>query len=304
MTESTTCSGVHGKGVFAARVVANEPVCREHHRLVLRLPAFPDASPGQFVQVLCTEPGELGWTGGAFIRRPFSIGGLRRAGSGDVDLEITHRAIGVGTRWLSRLEPGDPVNLLGPLGQPFRLPVSGQRALLVGGGVGLPPLIWLAEALQRAGTGAVAFCGSRTAELLPLTRVPGVACSGECASLCCREFARCGVSAVVATDDGSLGGHGVIPDVFAAWLDRNPAAAAGGVVYTCGPDRMMHAVARICRARDLPCQVCLERMMACGMGTCQSCVVRIRDAGAPDGWRYRLCCSDGPVFDAEEVIWG
>lgn len=301
---STAGAGpVAGKGVFVARVAANEPICREHYRLALSLPDFPEARPGQFVQILCNEPGELGWTGGAFIRRPFSIGGLR-CQDGQAELQILHRAIGIGTRWLSRLQSGDPVNLLGPLGQPFRLPEPHRGpALLVGGGIGLPPLIWLAEALHAANVPAIAFCGARCADLLPLQLDPQVDCrDGEPVPFC-HDFSRWGAPGIVATDDGSLGARGLIPDVFAAYLERHPELTGSAVVYTCGPDRMMRAVAEVCRKFGLPCQVCLERMMACGMGTCQSCVVRVKDAAAPEDWRYRLCCTDGPVFDAVDVLW-
>jgi dihydroorotate dehydrogenase electron transfer subunit len=244
----------------------------------------------------------MGWTGGAFIRRPISMGGLRRTSAG-VEIDVLYRAIGLGTRWLARVQAGETVSVLGPLGHPFQLPQAGQtQAILVGGGIGLPPLVWLAEALKTAGVPAVAFCGARTADLLPLTVDAG--CSGDEPSLFCREFGRSATPGIVTTDDGSLGAKGLLPDVLAAWLDRDPQRAAGAVVYTCGPDRMMRAVAEVCRQRGMACQVCLERMMACGMGTCQSCVVRIRDAAAPDGWRYRLCCTDGPVFDATQVVWG
>lgn len=295
----------HSRGVFLTRVVANQMICREHYRLTLALPAFPMAEPGQFVHIRCTEPNDLGWTGGAFIRRPFSIGGLRR-GNNEVQIDILHRAIGIGTKWLARLQPGDEVNIAGPLGQPFRVPPAapGSRlAVLVGGGIGLPPLIWLAEKLQSAGIPAIAFCGARTADLLPLTLDAASPCAPDQPTLFCRELAALGVPGMVATDDGSLGAHGLVPHVMADWLERNPQQARLATVYTCGPDRMMRAVADLCRKNDLPCQVCLERMMACGMGTCQSCVVRIRDEAAPDGWRYQLCCTDGPVFDARDVLW-
>jgi len=318
-TDVTDMAAVsRSKGVFRTRVVGNEPVCREHYRLTLAASEFPEALPGQFVQILCTEPSDEGWTGGAFVRRPFSIGGLRRrparslrgkgglpsCESGPVEIEILHRAIGIGTRWLARLQAGEQVSILGPLGQPFRMPGPDRRtALLVGGGIGLPPLIWLAAALHQAEVTSIAFCGARTADVLPLTRDCAVVCPPDQPAPFCAEFARSNTPGIVATDDGSLGSRGLIPDVFAAYLDRHPEVADSSIVYTCGPDPMMRAVAEVCRARRLPCQVCLERMMACGMGTCQSCVVRTQDSGAPDGWRYRLCCTDGPVFDSEAVIW-
>jgi len=290
------------KGVFLAVVGANETICREHWRLVLEIEGFPPAAPGQFVQLLCAEPGHLGWTGGAFVRRPFSIGGLRRR-DGRCEIDILYRMVGPGTYWLSQLSPGRQVSVLGPLGHPFELPTDRRTAYLVGGGIGLPPLIWLAQELHRAGTPAVAFVGSRTASLLPLTRIVDVTLSGDRPGLSISEFARSQTPCLVATDDGSLGAPGRVPEVFDRYLDHRPNEAASAMVYSCGPEPMLRAVAEICGRRDIPCYVCLERMMACGMGTCQSCVVRIRDKSDPDGWRYRLCCTDGPVFDARDVIW-
>lgn len=301
---SPTATPPPARGIFLARVIDNVPLCREHWRLVLGLDAFPDARPGQFLQILCTEPSDEGWNGGVFLRRPFSIGGLRRT-SGGVEVDILHRAVGPGTRWLAQRHPGDAVDLLGPLGTPFRMPPPGVTALLVGGGIGLPPLMWLAEALRAGGHPVVAFVGSRSADLLPLTRIASCAVAAGQASAAWAEFARVDVPALVATDDGSLGTPGRVPDAFAAWLDGHPElTGTSAAVYTCGPDRMMQATAAICELRGLPCQVCLERVMGCGMATCQSCVVRVRDTAAPDGWRYRLCCTDGPAFDSREVIWG
>lgn len=299
---ATTSAATSTKGVFLARVIANRALCREHWRFTLAIEDFPPAQPGQFIQIRCTEPGYDGWTGGAFIRRPFSIGGLRRRGR-DCEIDILHRTIGVGTRWLSQLQDGDSVSVLGPLGRPFPIPADAATACLVGGGIGLPPLIWLAESLMREGKRVMAFAGSRTADLLPLTRDVAVPVEGDQPTLAWKEFAQFGVPCILATDDGSLGAAGMVPDVFAAYLDAHAAEFGPAIVYTCGPDRMMRAVADACHDRNISCRVCLERMMACGMGTCQSCVVRVRDNTDAEGWRYRLCCTDGPVFDSRDVIW-
>jgi dihydroorotate dehydrogenase electron transfer subunit len=290
------------RGVFLSRVARNEPLCREHWRLVLEVEDFPPAAPGQFVQVLCAEPGELGWTQGVFIRRPFSIGGLRRNGR-RAEIDILHRALGRGTRWLSRLQPGEPVSILGPLGSPFEVVAGRDLAWLVGGGIGLPPLIWLAEVLRGCGQQVVAFCGARSVDLLPLTRLPGVPVSSREPTLAFREFAAAGAPAVASTDDGSLGEAARIPDVFARYLERHANQVPSAAIYSCGPDAMLRAVARIGLEQGIPTQVSLERVMACGMGTCQSCVVKVHDASAEDSWRYRLCCTDGPVFDARTVVW-
>lgn len=298
-------SEVHGnssRGVFLARVVVNQPVCPEHWRLTLEVENFPAAAPGQFVQILCTEPNDLGWTQGVFTRRPFSIAGLRRNGSRSA-LDVIHRAVGTGTRWMSRLHSDDPVSLLGPLGKPFEIPAGRGPAWLIGGGVGLPPLIWLARELQAQGKPAIAFCGARSGSTMPLTRVPGVEIVGEEPSLAFMEFAESGVSVVTATDDGSLGVAGRIPDAFGRYLQKHLEVAASATIYACGPEPMLRAVARLGLEHNIATQVCMERVMACGMGTCQSCVVRTHDETADEGWRYRLCCTDGPVFDARDIVW-
>jgi len=290
------------RGVFLTRVLANDPICRDHRRCVLEVGDFPPAAPGQFVQILCRDPGGEGGTSTTFLRRPFSIAGCRRR-SRRCEIDILYRVTGGGTHWLAQLEPGDPVSILGPLGRPF--PVFDDRplALLVGGGIGLPPLIWLAQSLRDAGKRTVAFCGARTADLLPLTPCSDVAITGDEPALAFREFADFATPVVVATDDGSLGAAGTIAAAFVRYLDPHPHATRSAVVYTCGPVPMMRVIADACEARSIRCQVCLERMMACGMGTCQSCVVRIRGERAEDPWRYRLCCTDGPVFDSRLVIW-
>lgn len=290
------------KGVYITRVLVNETICREHGRLILEVEDFPDASPGQFVQMLCSDIGEQGWIGGAFIRRPFSIGGLHRNGRLS-EMVILYRVVGPGTQWLARLQPDEHVSILGPVGRPFEVLADKPVAYLVGGGVGLPPLIWLAKTLRLAGRQVVAFCGARNADLLPLQVRPGFKLTGEAPTLAVEEFAQWGTTAFVSTDDGSIGLTGQIPEIFDHYVRCCADEAERTVVYTCGPEPMMRAVVRICRERSLPCQVCLERMMACGMGTCQSCVVRIRDHADPQGWRYQLCCKDGPVFDSQTVIW-
>jgi len=277
-------------------------VCPEHWRLTVEVEGFPPAAPGQFVQILCADPNDLGWTQGAFTRRPFSIAGLRRDGRG-CELDILHRAIGTGTRWMSRLRPGEPVSLLGPLGRPFEISAGRGTAWLVGGGIGLPPLMWLARELHALGRPAVAFCGARSAAAMPLTRVPGAVISSEEVSLAFAEFASVGVPVATATDDGSLGAAGLIPDVFARYVEKHLDDTQSVVIYACGPEAMLRAVAGLGLERGIATQVCMERVMACGMGTCQSCVVRTHDSSAEDGWRYRLCCTDGPVFDAREIVW-
>ncbi|HEX5244888.1 MAG TPA: dihydroorotate dehydrogenase electron transfer subunit [Tepidisphaeraceae bacterium] len=223
-----------------------------------------------------------------------------------VELDIIHRVVGVGTDWMSRLKVGDCVHILGPLGNRFTLPEHEQKAILVGGGVGIPPMLYLAERL--AGRSAVAFCGALRRDLLPLTireRVRAIGDADPREDIV--EFARHGVASVITTDDGSYGFRGFVTQALEQYLDSRETGAAKPIIYTCGPEPMMKRVADIANARGIECQIAVERAMACGMGTCQSCCIKVRrpPAAASSGrdWVYRLACTDGPVFRGAELLW-
>jgi len=306
------------KGQFLANVAANVPLCREHFRLILLVDRFPATKPGQFIQISCREVGEeiVGDDDGhgeeligpvAMLRRPFSLAG-RRDTSDRVELEIIHRVVGVGTDWLARLKAGDDVSILGPLGNVFELPKPEGMAILVGGGVGIPPMIYLAEAL--AGRKAVAFAGALSRDLLPLTVVGDAPKTDSIEpGPIIEEFARHGIPSVVTTDDGSFGFRGFVTQALEKYLDSQSSSGAGPTIYTCGPEPMMKRVAEIAAARNIECQVAVERAMACGMGTCQSCCIRVRkpDASKPPlvgkDWCYRLACTDGPIFRGADLLW-
>ena len=310
------------RGTFQASVLSNRQVCPEHYLLVLEVAGFPPSRPGQFVNVRCGTVGEIAgavevdWPAGRMprlagqellarrplLRRPFSLAGRRDRENGTVEMEIIHRVVGVGTARLAGLAAGDKVDLLGPLGNGFTILADRPAAAVVGGGVGIPPLLYLAEALGGAGKEVVAFVGARTARSLPLSPAAGEppSRSGR-PGMCTVEFAARGATTVVATDDGSLGVAGLVHEALARWLEQRPEAGELGV-YACGPEPMMRAIAKLCARRELPCQLALERHMACGVGTCQGCVVKVRD-GPPQAWRYKLACTDGPVFEAGELTW-
>lgn len=362
------------RGRFEASVAERVPLCREHYRVTFSLPSFPPTFPGQFLQVLCRpiDAGpvehEFDWSPGdrvdiegvefggpmAFLRRPFSIAG-RRDFSDRVELDLIGREVGPGTRFLSQLNTGDRVSLIGPLGNTFTLPEPGGIAILVGGGVGIPPMIYLAQAIasqnqnasDRHRLKAVAFCGATTRDLLALTieweikkaegespkAEDGFAASNthrpndtstqrdpadrrpqtaDTPLFNIREFTTAGVPAVISTDDGSYGFKGFVTDALERYLDAwitDNADRNRAIVYTCGPEPMMKRVAAIASARNIRCQVAVERAMACGMGTCQSCCIRVKksDPAKPPlpgkDWRYALACTDGPVFAGDELLW-
>lgn len=314
----------HDRGIYPVEVVANVEPCREHFRLTFRATNFPTADPGQFVQVLCRSdatgesaqgrPRLVEWRPGgrvgdpsddfvarhALLRRPFSIAGLRRAGA-TAEIDVIGRDIGPGTHYLATLRSGARTELLGPLGRPFELVPSESCSILVAGGVGLPPLMWLAERIAGSGGRCIAVVGARTADLIPLEWRDMPAADGT-ANRCAVAFARLGIATIVTTDDGTRGLRGTTVDGLRRCLTALGKAARDAAVYSCGPERMMQAVAAECAASRVRCQVCMERVMACGMGTCQSCVVRVRDESSR-GWRFELCCSQGPVFDATRIVW-
>ena len=122
--------------------------------------------------------------------------------------------------------------------------------------------------------------------------------------MCIGEFAECDIPSIVTTDDGSVGFRGFVTQALERYLDESPEPSAH-LLYTCGPEPMMKRVGDIAARRGLQCQIAVERAMACGMGTCQSCCIKVRVPLRPDGrnWVYRLACTDGPVFKGEDLLW-
>ncbi len=303
--------------------------------MVLRVEHLPPSQPGQFVQLQCrpireqVSAREVDWAPDRppqftqpeltdkepLLRRPLSIGGRRDLG-GLAELDLIYRAVGTGTTWLSGVQAGEQLSVIGPLGNAFPVSHHKPRAALVGGGVGIPPMIYLAEVIGQ-GKAATAFCGVRSEHLLPLTLNEKPSPDAAPTS-CAEEFARSEAAAVIASDDGTVGYEGLVTDALLHWLRAEDIQPDELVVYACGPEPMMRATGDLCIELGIECYVSLERIMACGMGTCQSCVVKIREADAtgkpsPAGdparpahetkWSYKLCCSDGPVFPAEAVVW-
>lgn len=263
-------------------------------------PAFR-AVAGQFVQILCRDAdGSPGV--GPYLRRPFSLGGLRTENGRSI-IDIIYRVVGLGSAWLDARRAGDEVDLVGPLGHGFSVGRTCTEAFLVAGGVGHAPLLMLARQLARANVERMAFCGARRAELLPFTSGRWPRPAGIEPTTGIREWAESSTPVILSTDDGSVGFGGTVVQAMEAHVAAHPVDHAALSVYACGPPGMLQAVAARAAQWKVPCQLALETLMACGMGTCQSCVLRVGDAGAPQGWRYKLCCTDGPVFGAEEIIW-
>ena len=252
-------------------VVSNEEVAEGIWRLVMRCDVARTICAGQFMEL--AVPGD----DSHILRIPLSF---KRADADTSTVELLFAVVGEGTERLSRMAAGDASTLVGPCGNGWRLPKGEGRALLVAGGIGLPPIQAAAAMLADAGVSFDAVVGARTASMLVH---PDVEALGEAP----------GCSVVVTTDDGSAGRAGFTTQAMADLL----AAHEYAQVYTCGPTPMMAGVARLADEAGISCQASLERMMGCGFGACSCCNVALVAGG------YALCCQDGPVFDAREVAW-
>lgn len=250
-------------------VRSSEQLSKAVFRLRLYSPQIAGkAHPGQFVMVRTSSGFD------PLLRRPFSIHQV----TGEGEVHLLYKVIGQGTRLLSALNADDEVDLIGPLGKGFDLQGEGP-ACLIGGGMGIAPLYFLAKRLHqivRPSGKDVVLLGARNGdELTPLAR----------------DFTALGFKTELATDDGSLGHHGFVTELLPHFL------GSVGRVYVCGPDGMMGMVAGQCSKAEVRCQASLETHMACGLGACLGCTVHGADGN------YRHVCKHGPVFDAQEVLW-
>lgn len=250
------------------RIVSRIEKAKDHVELILEAPVLARAVPGQFVHV--RTPGTL--------RRPISFSRLNPVRG---EAGLLFQVVGPGTAWLAGREPGDWLDVLGPLGQGFPRPEPERPWCLVGGGVGIPPLYAALTAWQNDVTSSIdAILGARSQDYLIMLEDFGAQIDHPIA---------------VTTDDGSVGAQGTVLGPLAHWHARHPT----GQVYACGPMPMLAAVARLMQTSGVA-YLALEQRMGCGVGACLACVVM---ANGPEGPRWRRVCYDGPVFRAEELIW-
>jgi len=272
----------------SARVVTHRRIARDHFRLSLRCPAVArTAQPGQFIHLRCTADGAAVPRGGLgpspLLRRPFSLF--------DVDgdrgtCDLIYKVVGVGTEALRQVDVGQSLDVLGPLGTTFTADGTTQYAVLIGGGVGIPPLYFWAKALTARGISTEAYLGVRTQGYL----------------ICAGDFRRLGVPVQTATDDGSVGFRGSVTDLVAHRFRRRQ-PSPGTTLYVCGPTPMMAAATALARRWHLPAQVSLEERMGCAMGVCMGCIVEIAGPHPTEHRRFQRVCTEGPVFTAETVVW-
>jgi dihydroorotate dehydrogenase electron transfer subunit len=276
-----------------AEVLEHRAHAGAQHVLRLRAPeTAARAKPGQFVHLSCDPQLPM--------RRPFSI---MRAGDGWIDL--LYKVVGQGTALLAQRRVGEKLSLLGPIGKEFVLHPERPRPLLIGGGVGIPPMVFVAEAMKsdkRARWQPFAIMGSEVP--FPFAPRPSqfmVAGLPPAATACMPLLEDWGIPSRLASKQGYPGCFdGFVTDLARAWLAKLDSAARAEVeVFACGPTPMLKAVAAVAAEFDLRCQVSLEEHMACAVGGCAGCAVEVVIDGAK---HMKRVCVDGPVFEARAVF--
>ncbi len=280
-----------------AEVLVHRLVAPDHYLMRLKAPLIAKHSkPGQFIHIRCAEAGDTS----PLLRRPFS---LLDANPKSGTIDFIYKVVGSGTAALTRMPVGATADLLGPLGQPFSISAGLKTTYLVGGGVGIPPMVLLAKRLLRGsgGTGRGArggrvkvFLGARTKKWV----------------ICAEMFKRFGVEVHIATDDGTLGYKGSVVSLLERELSRSlPLAPCPSspiprpFLYVCGPTPMMAAATSLARRENIQAEVSLEERMGCAMGVCMGCVVEVAAETTTKHARYQRVCTEGPVFPAEIIQW-
>ena len=261
-----------------ARVISNTRLSSDYNVIALAAPEIGEATtPGQFVMV---KPGR---GGDPLLRRPFSVFEVLRDQGRVTGITLLSKRVGITTSMLFDAVEGDTVSCLGPLGKPFELVDPPTEAWMVAGGVGLAPFATLGEALVARGTKTTLFYGARSGrELFYLD-----------------WFASRGIELKLSTEDGTNGDKGRITLPLERELQR--VGSADVMIYACGPEPMLEAVAHVAERYGKPSQVSVERVMGCGMGGCYSCVIPVKDEGG--GQHYVRSCIGGPVFKGADLIW-
>ena len=296
-----------GRGTGPLRAMCEVLAARKigaYHSLTFVAPEMAErAKPGQFVSIGVK-------TAGAVLRRPFSIYSVSRHGPWAGTIEVVFDVIGPGTEWLATLAKHDVVDLVGPLGRSFPIPQQDVDCLLVGGGYGAAPLLYLAQRLQQEGMRVHMAMGAATQD-----RLFNVI-----------EAKRLSATASFATDDGSFGTPGKVTDVMERFLNDmpqigvvyacGPMAMLGavtevmekmltdaniGAVYACGPMPMLAAATAVARQHRVAIQVAVEEAMACGVGVCMTCVLPYH-AGKGQVINVRSCV-EGPVLNGKKIVW-
>ena len=249
-----------------ARIASNTKILPNVYLMSVKAPEIAAlAYPGQYVMVRCGEGYDMP------LRRPLGIHRISNAVDG---ISLLYSVVGRGTEWLSLRKAGEPIDLFGPLGKGFEIYPSSRNLLLVAGGVGVAPLLALAEHAKAKGLKFKLVIGEKNAaEIYPERLLP------------------LGIKPVITTEDGSLGQKGMVTDILPQLVPE------ADQIFVCGPLPMYRAIAKMGnKLGNKPTQVLLETVMGCGVGACLSCSIETRQG-------RKLVCKDGPVFEFSDILW-
>lgn len=249
-----------------AKILSNEQICASMYALDIEC-AIDGGMPGQFLTV------RIASSLVPLLRRPFALSQVDRERN---SISFIYQVRGGGTELLSTYGCGTEVDVIGPLGTPFPLPAREQFSLLVAGGIGLGPILFLEETLGASGCDRAFVFGCRSS-----SHVPGSLFKSRAVTVC--------------TDDGSSGFSGNVVEYLESIASGLPDATR---IYCCGPEPMLRGCHNFAARFGFPCHVSVEQVMACGVGACMGCAVRLAD-----GSSYARACREGPVFDSKELAW-
>jgi len=256
----------HAATQVKLKILENQRITPEYGKLSLKIGnSLKVSSPGQFFNIRCSD--KLN----PLLRRPFSLHRVDKRGR----LEILYEIIGKATKLLSKKKTGDTLDVIGPLGNGFPLPKKkskDKKAILVAGGMGIAPLLALAEELSPG----ILIIGAKTKEKI----------------LCEKDFKKLGFEVLVATEDGSKGKRGLVTEL----LKKSISNKASFTIYACGPNAMLKEVAKIAKMNRIDIFGSFEEHMSCGVGSCYGCVIKTKKG-------YKRICCDGPVFNLGDIAW-
>lgn len=254
-----------------AKIVDHKEVASEHYKMTISSSYISaNAMPGQFVHIRCgTDLDPL-------LRRPLSV---HRTNKNEKTIDLLYKVVGKGTQILSQMQIGALVDVLGPLGNSFTPDKSKQVAIMVSGGYGVAPMMFLAERLKEEIKALYSLIGAK----------------GESCVICEKEFKDLGVEVLVTTEDGSYGRTGMVTDALLELLSSK-LSPQHSQIFACGPHEMLKQIAEIGAQKGINCQMSLEEKMACGLGGCLGCAVKTKSG-------YKMVCKDGPIFNSKEIIW-
>ena len=269
------------KNIYIGEILKNEEVAQDCFLMSVALhSAFADPQPGQFLMLRISGMSE------PFLARPFSIYSFQRE-KDFCQVDLLYQVVGKGTQILAGLIKATQVEIIGPLGNGFEIPQNAKNLVLIAGGMGVAPLSFLAENLEKKACSASSkmyiYLGAKNSEALSgMDKIKNLSCT-----------------ALICTDDGSKGQKGFVTHLFQK--DFKNYTPENTSIFACGPKDMLKALARILRGTKYSCQVSLEERMACGVGACLGCAVAVKQAKSAIG--YKRVCADGPVFNINEIVW-